>query len=163
LTDIQRAVRFYYLVKTAHGSRTHKPTFGMSTTGGPRINLLRIEEDLSAAHLRLSRVVVENQAYSTFIERYDRPHTFFYLDPPYFGCEDYYGKGIFAREDFQRLADQLAGIQGKFMLSINDTPEIREIFRSFLIREVETRYSVGSANRSDKVQELLVMNYEPAG
>jgi DNA adenine methylase len=162
LTDIQRAVRFYYLVKTAHGSRTYKPTFGVSTTTAPRINLLRIEEDLSAAHLRLSRVVVENQAYSAFIDRYDRPHTFFYLDPPYFGCEDYYGKGIFAREDFQKLADQLAVLQGKFMLSINDTPEIREVFRQFHLREVQTRYSVGSANRGDKVQELLVMNYEPA-
>jgi hypothetical protein len=76
---------------------------------------------------------------------------------PDFGCEDYYGKGIFAREDFQRLA----GIQGKFMLSINDTPEIREIFRPFLVREVETRYSVGAAKRGDPVRELLVMNYEP--
>jgi DNA adenine methylase len=36
LTDIQRAVRFYYLVKTAHGSRAHKPTFGVSTTTAPR-------------------------------------------------------------------------------------------------------------------------------
>jgi DNA adenine methylase len=49
------------------------------------------------------------------------------------------------------------------MLSINDTPEIREIFGAFNLREVQTRYSVGSANRGNKVQELLVMNYEPAG
>lgn len=161
LTDIQRAVRFYYLVKTSHGSRAHRPTFGVSTTGAPRINLLRIEEELSAAHLRLSRVVVENQPYAAFIERYDRPHTFFYLDPPYYGCEDYYGTGIFAREDFQRLADQLAGIKGRFMLSINDVPEIREIFDGFNLREVQTRYSVGQAKRSQQVHELLVMNYEP--
>lgn len=160
LTDIQRAVRFYYLTKTSHGSRVYKPTFGVSTTGGPRLNLLRIEEELSAAHLRLARVVIENQPYSAFVERYDRPHTFFYIDPPYYGCEDYYGKDIFAREDFQRLADQLADIRGKFLLSINDTPEIREIFRAFNIREVHTRYSVGSADRGKPVHELLVMNYQ---
>jgi DNA adenine methylase len=121
LTDIQRAVRFFYLVKTSHGSRTAKPTFGTSTTSPPRINLLRLEEDLSAAHLRLARVVVENLHYSAFIERYDREHTFFYLDPPYFECEDYYGKGIFGRDDFGRLRDQLSGIKGRFLMSINDT------------------------------------------
>jgi DNA adenine methylase len=56
-----RAVRFYYLVKTSHGSRIGKrPTFGVSTTTAPRINLLRIEHELSDAHLRLARVVVEN-------------------------------------------------------------------------------------------------------
>lgn len=161
LTDIQRAARFYYLVKTSHGSRVGKrPTFGVATTGGPRINLLRIEEELSAAHLRLARVVVENRPYGAFIERYDRDHTFFYLDPPYFNCEDYYGPGIFGREDFQTLSDQLAGIEGKFMLSINDTPQIREIFGRFVIREVETRYTVGAANRGNPVRELLVMNYQ---
>jgi DNA adenine methylase len=161
LTDIQRAVRFYYLVKTSHGSRIGKrPTFGVSTTTAPRINLLRIEHELSDAHLRLARVVVENKPYGEFIDRYDRPHTFLYLDPPYFNCEDYYGEGIFGRDDFQKLADQLAGIQGKFMLSINDVPEIRDIFGAFNLKEVETRYTVGSANRNTPVRELLVMNYE---
>lgn len=159
LTDIQRAARFYYLAKTAHGSRVEKPTFGVSTTGGPRLNLLRIEEDLSSAHLRLARVVVENQPYGAFIERYDRAHTFFYLDPPYFGCEEYYGKGIFSRDDFKRLADQLSGIDGKCMVSINDTPETREIFGGFHVTEVDTRYSVGSAKRGDAVRELLFTNY----
>lgn len=161
LTDIQRAVRFYYLTKMAHGSRVHRPTYGVSTTGAPRLNLLRIEEELSAAHLRLGKVVVENKPYADFIGRYDRPHTFFYLDPPYFGCEDYYGKGIFAREDFERLAGQLAGIEGKFMLSINDTPEIRAVFGAFRLHEVTTKYSVGQAGRGKDVPELLVMNYDP--
>lgn len=161
LTDIQRAARFYYLTKTSHGSRVATPTFGVSTTGGPRLNLLRIEEDLSAAHLRLSRVIVENQPYGRFIERYDRGHSFFYADPPYFGCEEYYGKGVFCRDDFQRLADQLANISGKCMVSLNDTPETREIFRGFHLTEVETRYSVGKAKRADEVRELLFTNYEP--
>lgn len=55
LTDIQRAARFYYLQQTCFGGRIDNPTFGYGTTGGPRLNLLRIEEELSAAHLRLSR------------------------------------------------------------------------------------------------------------
>lgn len=161
LTDIQRAVRFYYLMRLSHGAKVAGQNFGVSTTGGPRLNLLRIEEELSAAHLRLARVVVENKPYSKFIERYDRPHTFFYLDPPYFGCEDDYGKGIFGRKDFSMLAEQLRGIEGQFILSINDRPEIRDIFEGFHVREVKTRYSVDRSIRGCEVQELLFMNFEP--
>jgi DNA adenine methylase len=161
LTDIQRAARYYYLIKTSFGSRIVNPTFGTHTTGRPRLNLLRIEEELSAAHLRLARVLIERLHFAEFIARYDRPYTFFYIDPPYFQCEDYYGAGLFDREDFSRLADQLGGIKGKFLLSINDAPEIRDVFGRFHIREVETRYSVGEAKGGAPVRELLVMNYGP--
>lgn len=163
LTDIQRSARFYYLVQTSFGSRVKKPTFGTSTTTGPRLNLLRIEEELSAAHLRLARVVIERLPYAEFIARYDRPHTLFYVDPPYFNCETYYGDGIFSREDFQVLADLLRGIQGRFCMSINDVPEIREMFGEFRIEGVPTRYSVAKSEKSKgkAVQELLIMNYDP--
>lgn len=160
LTDIQRAVRFYYLVKTCYGARVHRPTFGVSTSGRPRLNLLRIEEELSAAHLRLQQVTIERLPYQDFISRYDRPHTLFYVDPPYYGCEDYYGKDIFSREDFGLLSDQLAAIQGRFILSINDVPEIREVFRGFELLEVPTKYSVGGGGKQKVVSELLISNYK---
>ena len=159
LTDIQRSVRFYYLQKSAFGGKiSGKPTFGYSMTRPPKLNLLRIEEDLSAAHLRLSQVYVENLPYLDLIKRYDRPETFFYVDPPYWGCEDYYGKAIFERDDFARLADALARVEGKFLLSINDVPEIRETFKVFRIEEVATRYSV-SNGKSLPLVELLIRNY----
>ena len=43
---LQRAARFYFLQKCAFGSRIVGRTFGTVTTGGPRLNLLRIEEEL---------------------------------------------------------------------------------------------------------------------
>ena len=78
LTDIQRAARFYYLQKLCFGGRVFGPTLGTSATKPPRLNLLRLEEDLSAAHLRLARVMIEHLPYSDFIARYDRSSTFFY-------------------------------------------------------------------------------------
>jgi DNA adenine methylase len=54
LTDIQRAARFYYLQKSCFGSKLEGQTFGTATTTPPGLNLLRIEEELSAAHLRLA-------------------------------------------------------------------------------------------------------------
>jgi DNA adenine methylase len=70
------------------------------------------------------------------ITRYNRPGTLFYLDPPYYGCEDYYGKNMFSREDFEKMAVQLGSIKGRFILSINDHPEIRRVFASFNIEEI---------------------------
>lgn len=157
LTDIQRAVRFFYVMKTGYGARIKSPSWGIAASAPSRFNLLRIEEELSDAHLRLSRVYVENRPYKTVIDRFDRADTFFYVDPPYWGCEDYYGPGIFSKADFQSLAEQLGSIKGRFIMSINDTPEIRRIFSAFKIRQVKTRYTT-AATGGKQVTELLVSN-----
>lgn len=164
LTDIQRAARFYFLMKNAYGARLTNPSFGVSTTSRPRFNLARIEEDLSEAHLRLSRVQIERQTYADCISRFDRAGTWFYIDPPYYECENYYGKGLFERADFERLAKQLATIKGKFALSINDHPVIRKTFADFTCHEVNTRYTVasgrsGTAGKNKPVVELVFTNY----
>lgn len=160
LTDIQRAVRFYYLLRNGYGGKVYKPTFNISTTRRSNFNLLRIEEELSAAHLRLCRVYVENKPYEEIIRRYDRPDSFFYIDPPYYSFEDYYGPRIFEREDFTYLAELLSNVQGKFIMSINDVPEIRKLFNDFYIEEVSTSYSAAGANKKKQVTELLIMNYK---
>jgi DNA adenine methylase len=164
LTDIQRAARFYYIMRCGYGARLRAPSWGVSTTSRPRLNLVRMEEDLSDTHLRLARVHIERAHYSECLTRFDRAHTWFYLDPPYYKCEDYYGKGLFERADFDRLAKQLAGIKGKFALSINDHPAIRECFKDFRANEVSTRYSVasgrsGTAGKNKPVVELVFTNY----
>jgi len=158
LTDIQRAVRFYYLLKAGFASRIKNPAFSISVMERSNFNLLRIEEELSMVHLRLARVYVENMDYQEFIPRFDRPETFFYLDPPYYGCEKYYGDGIFGREDFKKLRDLLLVLRGKFILSINDTPEIRSLFKGFKVAKEKTVYS-GSVKGRKRVTELLISNY----
>ncbi len=159
LTDIQRAARFYYLSKSAFGAKVRGPTFGIAASGAPRLNLLRIEEELSAAHLRLSRVWIECRPYGQVLDRFDRPGTLFYVDPPYWGCEGDYGDGIFAREDFEVLAAQLAGIKGRFLLSLNDVPGVREVFKAFEIEAVRTVYSI-SSGATKPVGEVLIRNFE---
>lgn len=153
LTDIQRACRFYYVQKVSFGGRGRN--FGYSLTQPPRLNLLRIEEDLSAAHMRLARVTIECLPYTDVFRRYDRPETFFYVDPPYLGCEDDYGKGIWARDDFERLADILANLKGRFLLSLGDKPEIRRIFKAFSIEGVKTTYSTNNKTATP-ARELFI-------
>lgn len=75
-----------------------------------------------------------------------------------YDCENDYGKNMFGKEDFQTLADQLATIKGKFLLSLNDRSEVREIFKAFDISNADTTYSTGSRGPK-KVSELIIKNY----
>jgi len=161
LVTLYRVIKHHLeeFMKAGYASRIENPSFSISTLRKSNFNLLRVEEELSAAHLRLSRVYIENMNYKGLIERFDKPHTFFYIDPPYYDCEDYYGKGIFSKDDFKVLAGLLASVQGKFIMSINDTSEIRELYEDFNIQEVTTTYSAGGAHIKKHVTELLIMNY----
>lgn len=103
LTDIQRAARFYYLQKMAFGAKVANQTFGTATTAPPRLNLLRLEEELSTANLRLSRTYIEHLPWAECVRRYDRPHTLFYLDPPYWETTGY---GVdFGLDNYAIMAD----------------------------------------------------------
>lgn len=159
LTDIQRAARFYYLQHHAFGGRIEGQTFGTATTG-PAINLCRIEENLSAAHLRLAGAYVEHLPWQECIARYDREHTFFYADPPYWQTEGY---GVdFAWEQYEQLSAAMASSKGKVMLSINDHPDIRRAFADFPVLETDIRYSNGNqANGAPRnSRELVITNWE---
>jgi DNA adenine methylase len=158
LTDIQRAARFYYLQRCGYGGNVDRFNFTSSKTSRPRINLLRLEENLSEAHLRLTRAWIENLPYQKIMPKFDTEDAFFYLDPPYWDCEDYYGKGIFNKDDYYNLRDLFKNMKGKFILSINDVPETREIFKDFNLKTVVTTYNI-QQGATKKMQELLFMNY----
>jgi DNA adenine methylase len=156
LTDLERAARFLYLQRLAFGGQV-TGVFGVAAGHGPRFSLSRLEPILEAAHERLEGVVFENLDWAELIVRYDAPGTLFYLDPPYFGSENDYGKGLFDRTQFARMAEVLASINGAFILSINDRPEIRDLFGAFAVEPVRLTYSV-SQGAAASAQELIVMN-----
>lgn len=165
LTDLERAARFLYLQRTAFGGKVSGRNFGVDKTRPGRFNLTTLEPMLEDLHSRLAGVVIECLDWSDFIPRYDAPETLFYLDPPYWGCEDDYGKAMFARADFQRLADLLGGIRGRFLLSLNDVPEVRKVFGRFNLAEVATTYTI-SSKRNDAAgarAELLISNWPLPG
>ena len=158
LTDIQRAARYLYLQRTCYGGRVHQRTFGTIPAGRPRLNLFTLEAVLEEAWRRLAQVIIECMDFRELIPRYDRPHTFFYLDPPYWDIIGY--EHNFVEQDFVDLAKVLADIRGHFLMSINDTPEVREIFSRFNIQEVALKYSMGRAtgSRNKLRTELLISN-----
>ena len=160
LTDVQRAARLIFLQHHAYGGLpaddrppSHMPVRpGMAAPSAGRIRRL-----IRVAHRRLQGVKVEHLNWHDFIRRYDRDFTLFYIDPPYWGHEEDYGKGLFAREDFARMADFLAGLKGRFILSLNDRPEVRETFAGFTVEEVEIHYTA-SHKATRYAGELLIGN-----
>lgn len=158
LTDIQRAARFLYLQKMAFGGKVASQTFGTATTTPPRLNLLRIEEDLSAAHLRLSRTYIEHLAWDACIKRYDRPHTLFYLDPPYWSTEGY---GVdFPLAEYAKMAELARTIKGRMIISVNDIPEMRAAFAGLAVQEVSINYTVGGNKKAKAPSgELIFKNW----
>lgn len=156
LTDLERAGRFLYLQRTAFGGKVSGRNFGVSIDRPARFNLTTLEPMLEDLHSRLAGVVIECLDFEAFIRRYDGPGTVFYLDPPYWGSEGDYGKALFSRQDFQRLAEVLTGIKGRFLMSINDVPDIREIFAWAKIEEVTTTYTIAGKGQGKPAAELLI-------
>ncbi|MEY8099599.1 hypothetical protein AB9F29_19645 [Falsihalocynthiibacter sp. S25ZX9] len=73
------------------------------------------------------------------------------------GGEKDYGKNMFERSDFARMSEILSNLKGAFLLSINDTPEIREVFAGFYFEEVQLTYSIATSG-STQARELIISN-----
>ena len=157
LTDVQRAARFFYLQQQSFGGKVAGQTWGTATTA-PAINLLRIEVNLSAAHLRLAATYIEHLDWAACVRRYDRPTTLFYCDPPYWGTAGY---GVdFGLEQYNHLADLARNIKGKMIISVGDIPEMRQAFAGLPMERVELQYTVGGQGRSKKRSgELIIRNF----
>lgn len=156
LTDLERAARFLYLQRTGFGGKVTGRVFGVQVDGPARFNLTKLEPMLADVHERLAGTVIECLDFREFIPRYDRKGTLFYLDPPYWNCEGDYGKDLFKRDDFTALADLLKGLKGRFILSLNDVPEVRDLFAWADIQAVETTYSIGGGAKAKKAGEVII-------
>lgn len=162
LTELERAVRYLYIQKNAFGGKVRGQAFGVDVGRSGRLISEKLIPQIQELHQRLAGVYIECLPYQEFITRYDRPDTLFYLDPPYWGSESFYGKDFFSRADFDELANLLKEIKGKFIMSINDVPEIRRIFRAFYIMEVQTRYTIATkeTGQPKQAKELLIGNID---
>lgn len=155
-TNVQRAKNFYYILKNSFGScGTH---FGYTPSNKPNFNLNEINKIIFFTYERLKKVTIENLDYKELIRKYDRDYTLFYLDPPFRTPTSKKYASYFLDEDFIQLNEVLHGIQGKFLLSINNDSFIRKLFKGFKIEKAETTYSMMNS-KTKKVKELLIKNY----
>lgn len=156
LTDLERAARFLYLQKLSFGGKVAGRTFGIDTKAPARFDITRLQPLLEAVHDRLAGVWIECLPWQEFIRRWDRPGTLFYLDPPYWGTEHFYGRELFGREQFAQLSEALQRLQGRFILSLNDVPEVRELFAWASMEVVDLSYQAGGGDKTKRAREVVI-------
>ncbi len=103
---------------------------------------------------RLKDVKIYNDDYENIINKYDSDNSFFYLDPPYEKSNGMYIHGKFNYKNFENV---LKNIKGKFLLSINDSEFIRNLFKEFKI--IEIKVQIGHGHKGCFRDELLIKNY----
>lgn len=161
LTDLERAARFLYLQRLSYGGKVTGRSFGVDATGPARFNLTRLAPVLEEVHERLAGVVIENLDWREFIDRYDDETAMFYLDPPYYGNEKDYGEGVFRREDFAEMAHRLGQLKGRFIVSLNDRPEVRQVFSEFPMLDVDLTYTIAGGQGKEVGEVIIVDNKQP--
>lgn len=158
--DIDKAVMWLYLLRTGFNGAL-EGGFGASALKNHALyfkNFVDIWIDKIADVFR--EVVIENLDFRDVIKKYDRPFTFFYLDPPY---NDTYYRIKFTRDDLRDLINLVKGVKGKVMMSYWNDSEVLDAFKDWYIvkKEFSNRASgvKGGEKRTSRV-EVLIMNYK---
>lgn len=158
ITDIQRAARFFYLQKNCYAALVHGRHYAAKVVSAPGFNPNRLPQILEDVHRRLARVQIESLPFQDFIPRFDRPTTLFFCDPPYWRRKLY--NFNFSDEDYQTLAGLLQSIKGKFVLTVDDVPELRQLFNRSKITEIEIPYTA-QREAGKRFRELIITNFDP--
>lgn len=113
---------------------------------------------------RMKNTVFTTFDYKDIIVKYDSPNALFYLDPPYEKSNKHKLYSTINKEfDFNELYNILKNIKGKFILSINDSELIRNIFSEcprfniipFVVKAHSNNKHIGGKDRN----ELLIKNF----
>ena len=147
--DVRKAAMYLKLQRYSYSSS------GKSFASQP-FDIRKLFSLIQQLESRMANVIVENQDFERLIRHYDREDALFYLDPPYFSTEDMYPGG-FGMDDHKRLRDLLRNIKGRFLLSYNDCPEIRELYKDFEIFDFTRTHSM--AQRYEAGKEKSLKNY----
>lgn len=105
----------------------------------------------------LKNTSISNSDYKSLFS-HDSANTFFYLDPPYEKSKGLYKDAVI---DYKQMADRLKKLKGKFLLSINDSPEVRETFKDFKIMGLAVKGGgqAGTDIGTKIRKELFIKNY----
>lgn len=159
LTELDRAVRFYYLLMLNFGGRFNRFTFSIRNDGIKQINFDKLPMNIRMAHKRLQDVYIENSSYEEIIRKWDKKDTLFFLDPPYLDTTEKDYTEIFIKEDYERLYINLKDIKGKFILTVADTDFVRELFKDFILNDTDVFYSISKEKKRDH-KELNISNFD---
>jgi len=153
LTEIQKAARFIYIICKSFGSKGEH--FGTSQTRGISSIQNRLDR-IKDLNQRLDKVLIENKTYQDILRLYDTKDNFFYLDPPYTeGCTYDNAKNF----NHQELRDLLKKVKGRFILSYDDSPLVRELYAKFYYLPVVRIKGINRKEGKSDYNELIIANF----
>jgi DNA adenine methylase len=162
LDSFDRAVKFYYVYCNSFSADMSTFMKRDKITNPNRFNS-RLPEIVEKFTARMENVVIENLDFREFFNKYNGKEWLFYLDPPYYGVEGY--EEPFNEQEHKDLAYILSNnFEGKFILSYNDIPEIRNLYSQFQIEVLDIIYQAAnrpkvSKDLSGKKTELVITNF----
>jgi len=161
--NIERAALSYFIITASFsGKRLHFGRNKLSPSGSSRHGHIgRLYRDFTVWSKRLKSVQIEHLEFEKMLLDYDHTESFFYLDPPYYDCEHYYINHTFGKQSHQRLAEILKSLKGKWLLSYNNHPAIRELYRDYqIVATPEILYSLNGFGKTKRVSEIVISNYD---
>lgn len=169
LTDIQRAHLFYYVIMAGWGGELKYPRFQTSISDGGHGNRLigaleTLKQRLTPVHDRLKTVIIENLDWRACLDRYDRPNTVMYIDPPYPDNGANYFHNMRDWKEHQELAERLHKTECKWILSSYNIPEMRVLYPENYVVAVQMASGMkAKKNGSERVinKEVLITNFLP--
>lgn len=161
--EMERAVWLYLLIQMSFGadvSRTQSARFGFRNKSRGDLFLNKSLEQFTPAKERLRGVFIENGDFEKVIDRYDQPRSLFFCDPPYLGTCGY--AESFTLSDHQRLAERLRRAEGRFLVTVNDHPVIRELYAGCEVEEASEARTLARASEGRKAAPILfISNFVP--
>lgn len=156
--ELESAVRYFYVMCLCH---LGKFTGGFSVV--PQKSYVDKFENkievIERIHKRIKKIIITNKSYEKIISANNKEDTLIYCDPPYDSSESYYAKlaGSFNEAEHIKLRDLLMKHKGKFMLSYENSPLIRDLYSGCHFTSV----SKFRQSKGENAQEIIVTNYVP--
>ena len=156
LTDIQKATKFFFLLQRSYSGKREQFGYVKKSQSSAITSQENIINRVYSTALRLNKVIVENLDFEEIFRRYDTQEAFFYLDPPY---SKGYGYDVTSTKNFdhKRLKSCLDNLEGRWLLSYDDSDAIRELYKDYKIIEVSRNNTF--SKKGSQYKELLIKNY----
>lgn len=126
-------------------------------TMGARFNKETAISKIRAIANHSDRIEVSNLDASCFLRKLNQEHggnAFYFIDPPYFNkTDDRLYINTYSRDDHKLVASAVAGLRGSWVVTYDNSPEIRELYKEFPSTNFRLNYSAGT---SKNAEELMI-------
>jgi DNA adenine methylase len=162
LDEFQRAVRFFVLNRITFSGTVESGGYSQQAFE-KRFTDSSIDR-LKTLGTMLANTTITNGDYQQLIEQ-PGENVFIFLDPPYLSAtkSKLYGKkgDLHTSFDHQRFAEVMENCSHKWLITYDDSEEIRKLFSFAQIIEWDLQYGMNNykQDKASKGKELMIKNY----